>query len=511
MSHLNKVVKTGIEARNKIVKGANFVADAVKSTLGPFGMNAAIEKGGRITNDGVSIAREISLKDELEDRGVAIIREAAVKSNDEAGDGTTSAMTLAQAILKEALKYLPNEKTVIGKKRPIEIVNQLHKEKDEVIEMLKGMSEIVTSKEQLIQSAKVSVEDNELAEIIGSTQWDLGKDGYIICEETSEKKCSVQRISGVRIDNGFASSLVQNNQEKQSLEIENVHVILTSHTVTRPEKQLLPIVQQLANAGKNKLAIIARAFSKEAISFCMENMRAGFEIYPINAPYTDHIEIFKDLQAVLNARYINDEDGELEDMNLSDVGFARHIISRRFDSIFTGEDNEVIRTRTENRLVDLRKRLEGEVSEFEKKNLTQRIAQLSNGLAILKVGARSDVERKYRKDKADDAVNAVRAVLEEGTVPGAGLAFKTISDKLPDTYLLKTPLLSIYNQIKSTAPQDFVIEDWVKDPVKVLRIALSNAVSVAGTLSTINIAIAQERPKPRLVEEVKTKEEEIEE
>lgn len=498
---MNKIVQVGVEARNNLIKGANYLADAVRSTLGPYGANAAIEKGNRITNDGVTIAREISVKKEIENRGICILREAAIKTNDEAGDGTTTAITLAQAILKEAVNRLPSGKNIIGGQTPAEIIRVIEKERKEVTDKLTSMAIKINSKEELIKSALVSVENEELATLIGEAQWDLGPDGMLIAEETAERESSVEKVFGVRIDNGFGTSVAINNVEKQSLEVNDVRVILTNYTL-QDLKPLVPILEQLSKIGVNKVAIIARAFTETAIRDCMENTKRGYNLFPINAPYTDQNEVMKDLSIVLGGTYINSEERSLDSMQLSDVGLAERIVAKRYSAVLTGKNDESAKKRVENRVEEISRAIKGSFSEFEKRQLRERMAQLTSGFAIVKVGATSEVERKYKKDKCDDAVNAVRAALQEGVVKGAGLAFKEISDGLADTYILKKPLCAIYEQIMSTAPTSFVVEDWVRDPVKVLRIALEKACSVSGTFATTLIAIAAEAPKPRLVQEV---------
>jgi chaperonin GroEL len=493
----SKVIKSGHEARNELIKGADFLADAVKRTLGPWGQNFLLEKGNRVTNDGVTIASEMEAPNEIQQRGLTILREAATKTNDRAGDGTTTAITLAQAILKEASRYLGDEtKQITAKKTPSEVIRQIEKERLEITGKLEQMTTPIESEESLINSATVSVEDRELGEMIGKTQWELGKDGYILAEETAERTCSVEKIHGIRIDNGFGTSVLVNNPEKQTLELEDTKVIITDHTL----QSLVPlqnVIDQLVKANCRNITIIARAFTPECIQVCLENInKGGVKIYPLNAPYTDQAEMMKDLGAVLGATFYHYEERALEDMQVSDVGFASKIIARRYDAIIAGKEDESTKERVSRRVENLKKELDGAVSDFVKNALEARISQLENGFAILKVGSTSEVERKRLKDKCDDAVNATRAAFQKGTVPGAGLAFKEISDGLPDTYILKRPLLSIYEQIRSTAPSDFEVPDWVRDPLIVLSTALESACSVAGTLAGAAGAIAMERDKP---------------
>lgn len=488
--------KVGIEARDKVITGMNYVADAVKSTLGCFGLNCLIEKGLRITNDGFTVSREMCLtpKDEFERLGARVIHEVASKTNDKVGDATTTAVMLAQAIVQEAIKLLPQEGTFASKMKPAELIEQIKKEKDEVIEKLEKLAVPITTEKELIASAKVSVEDDELADLIGKAQFKLGKQGVILAEETAEPTCSIEEIKGIRIDNGLGTSVIMNNAEKQALIVDNCKVIMTNHTL-KDLMPLKPILDQIGRQGKPNVVIIARAFTPECIQTCIENIQKGFNIFPINAPYTNQAEIMRDLEAVLGGRYIDQEEGKLEDIELKDIGFAKKIIARRYDAIFTGENNELTKVNVELRVEKLEKERKGEKSEFAKKNLDARISQLSNGFALLRVGAESDVERKRKKDKADDAVGAVRLAYSGGVVAGAGLAFKEIAETMPDTAILKKPLQSINEQIMYSAPEGFVIEPWVRDSYLVLKCALENACSVSAVFSTINCIVATENVK----------------
>lgn len=512
----SKVVLIGTEARNSLIKGANFLADAVKTTLGPYGQNFILEKGDRVTNDGVSIASEIELDNEVQNRGLMTLRKAAKDTNSEAGDGTTTAIVLAQAILSRAVTYLGDEqKGLTAKKTPAEIIKQIETERVEVTEKLEKMAEPIISEEQLIQSATVSVENEELGRLIGKAQWELGPDGILIAEDTAEKSSSVEKINGIRIDNGFGTSVVMNNQEKETLEVGKTHILLTNHTIQisdlaqqvnekgerfGPVPPLMKLIIQLSRVSQS-LVIVARAFTQDAIQVCVNNINSGsVKIYPLNAPYVDQSEIMKDMAAVVGGNFINSEAQTLEDINVSDLGLAGRVVASRYNAIITGEIDELSKQRVAKRIGELEERYAGSNSEFEKRNIKQRIAQLTNGFAIVKVGATSEVERKYKHDKVEDAVNAVRSAYQEGVVPGAGKAFENIAKDLPDTYLLKRPLMSIIEQIKATAPEGFVIGEWVKDPVKVLRVALKNACSVAGTLATAAGVVTTKRDKPKLFE-----------
>ncbi len=487
---MEQTLITGPEARKKVREGVRKGADAVRHTIGPFGTNGLIEKGNRITNDGLTILKQITLEDEIENLGLSKLKEAVTKANDTVGDGSTTATIIADGILDAAQKFLPKE-GVAGKMTTGDFLRKLKGEELDVIEILDSKAKKITTEEELIRSAVVSVEDEKLGKLIGSAQWELGEDGYLLAEEVPETTSSVERIHGVRIDNGFGASFIINNPEKQMLEVENARTILTNHTV-QTLKPLETLLNQALKSGLNDIVIVARGFSNEAIQACGKNIEAGFRIYPINAPYTDSTEVMRDLAAVLGGQFIDSEVQSLEDMQLSDVGFAAKVRARRYDAVFTGK-NDSQSDKVQARLKTLKDTLAGSNSDFEKKTLAARIAQLEHGFALIKVGAESETERKRLFDKVEDAVNAVRAALQEGTVPGAGIAFKDIADTLPDTYILKRPLMSLYEQVMENAPKDFVIEPWVRDPVKVLRIALEQAVSVAGSLATVNTAIATKK------------------
>ena len=310
---------------------------------------------------------------------------------------------------------------------------------------------------------------------------------------------SIERINGIRWDNGFGTSQVVNNQEKQRLEVENVKVILTNYTFNSDLAPIKNVLDSLVRAGHKKIAIIARAFSPEAIKICIKNHEAGIDVFPLNAPYVNQNEVMEDIASVIGAKYYNEENSNLEDMVIDDVGTAKKLVAYRSSAIIAGERKEVegaiTNTRILERIEKLKKSLKGEESVFLKKSIEARISQLTNGFALLKIGATSDADRKYKYDKAEDAVNAVKSALQEGVVPGAGLATKKIAEDMPDTAILKKALKAPYEQIMTNAGEIFEIPEWVKNSVKVERVALQNACDVALNLATAGGAIAQERPK----------------
>lgn len=494
---IRRIIKTGVAAQTALARGAKFMSDSVGSTFGPFGNNFFLDKKDSVTNDGVTVAREIQLPDEVENRGAAAIREAAIKTVEEAGDGTTTAILLAYSIYEALNRYLPKE-GVMGKRTGSELRKQLEIERKLVTEKLIAMATPIDTEEQLINSAIVSTEDKELGELIGKAQFSLGKEGYLLAEETAERFSSVEMVKGIRIDNGFGTSQIVNNQEKQILEVEDSAILLTSYTIKTLAdwQKIMKVCELLSRIGITTLTIIARAWTDDTINFCLQNITKGaMKIYPLNAPYVDMQERFKDLAAVTGATFLDSESTLLDDFKFIDAGFAKKIVARRFDAIITGKQDDATMARIAKRVQELEDKYKGSQSEFEKKQLLERIAQLKNGFGIVKVGSPSDTERRRLFDKAEDAVNAVRAAYQEGTVPGAGIAFKTIADALLDDSLLKRPLYVLHEQIIATAPKDFVIEPWVKDPVKVLRVALEKACAVAGAFATTGGVVTQAFPK----------------
>ena len=510
MSQLRKVSKIGIPARDALVKGADYMANAVKMTLGPFGLNFALEKNGEITNDGVTIAREIvsgSIHDEIEARGARMMLEAATKTEERGCDGTTTATILAQAITAEAISRLPSlgMANTKSKMKPSEVRSQIERECGEVIGKLNEMAIQIKDEKSLIKSAFVSTGDKELSEMLGKTQFELGKEGYIIAEETADKFCSVEKIHGIKIDNGIVSSLAINNAEKQTLDLKDIPILMTNYVI----KDLCPAIlnfnaetgigtglgNKMSDLGLTNLILLGRHFEGVAIRQCMDNMKTGFNIYPINAPYVDQVEVMKDLAAILGGRFISTDSGTLESMTVADLGYVSRFEANRTSAIFAGKNDAKTRARIEMRLTELREQYKGSKSDFEKKLLDQRIAQLTNGFAVLKIGSVTELDRKFLKRKADDAVGAVRLAFQDGVVDGAGLAFKEISDGLPESYILKKPLLSIHAQIMASAPEGYKIGKDIKDPVRVLTTALQHACSVAAIFATAGGAICTENIK----------------
>ena len=500
MAHIDKVVAVNTtenptEAQDKISSGVDLIANIVKITLGPHGRNVVLEKGLKVTNDGISIAKEVQSEDEVEDLALRIVREASVKTNEQAGDGTTTALTMAQAGYKEFIRLLPG-KSIAGKTTVMKLRKDVKESVAFVVDELKKMAKPVESVEELVDVARVSSEDDVLAELIGKTQFELGKDGILIVEPTNDTEDSIERVKGIRFDNGFGTSLVTNNKEKQRLEVDgDVKVIMMNYTL----ESLGPILTVLEALGAKQhmdVVIVARAFTNNAIQACMKNHENGFNIFPINAPYLNQGEVMRDLEAVLGGTYFDQDEKALESMSIEDVGTAKKVIAERFTAIFTGNNDEATQERIKERIDVLKQTHKGEDSTFMEKNIEGRMAQLTNGFALVKVGSVSEADRKYKVDKAEDAVSATKSALQEGTVPGAGMAYKMISEKMENGNVLKLPLLAPYDQIMKNAGELFEVEDWVRNSVKVERVALENAIHVAVNLATAGGAVAKKIDKP---------------
>jgi chaperonin GroEL len=500
-----KISLAGPDAQKKLRDGVKLISDAVKRTLGPYGRNyASGVRGGPIliSNDGVSLAREIQGKDELEDMGVRAVKEAATKTNDKAGDGTTTAVVLTESIF-DVLKV---DEEAIGK-NPVSMVAQVKKETETVVALLDKMALKITSREQLISVAEVSVEDEKLAEMIGGAQWDVGVGGTVMAEEHNAKDDEIEFIYGVRIDNGYGTSRIANNAEKGCLELSGARIIVTNKIYNKEQDiiDLKPLFESIHKTyGRTQVVLIGRAFDETALGYCGRQitqyfkMESGIAIYPVNAPYEDMEETLEDLAAATGAKYINVNERRLMQVTTNDVGTAEQLLCTRYEGIITGKkrgEDEVIDGLVAERVKKIEEALKGKVTPFEKRRLEARLSQLTTGTARIKVGAETEQERKYRKDKVDDAVNAVKAAMQEGVVPGAGLALKTIADENP-TMLIADALRAPHKQIMENAGGEFEVPSWVQDPLKVVRTGFEKASSIARSLATTEVLVTWEWEKP---------------
>jgi chaperonin GroEL len=478
------------EAREAAFRGADRVAGKVEESIGPAGLNLGLEKGMTTSNDGKKISKHLSdsTENEFERWGALFQHEGSVKVEQLVKDSTSAYFSLSKGIRKALVPYLPSKSVPIALKPVSELKKQLAEEFKVVCEKLQEDVKRIKTREDLVASALVSVEDEELAEMIGGTQWDLVTktgDGIIRPQETAEYESSIEQTSGIYMDNGFAQSMLINNPEKESLEIETANVLLTNYVIDSLEP-LTGLLIDLKRQNKIWLAIFARAFSQKAMKEISEWGMKGMAIFPINAPYTNQSQVFLDIAAVTGATYITDETKELALINTKDIGYSKRISCGRNDSFIGGAGDEGEAERVKTRVETVEKDLKATNSEFYKDTLRARIAGLKGAYAILKVGSRTESDRKRKFDKCEDAVGAVRNALASGTVKGAGIAFKEVADTLPDTFILKEPLYGIYRQIKNTMPMDYEVPEWCRDPyislVTALEIAIENSLNMANTM-----------------------------
>ena len=496
---MSKISITGIPARNSAIKGEEFVAKIVRESMGLYGLNLGSDKADKISNDGDFIAEQLfpTIENEFERWGAKQVNKNVKKINNEVGDFSSTAWALHETIIKEALRYLPTEKTIKAKKTYSEVKQMIDESKDKVIVQLKEMATPISSKEELIKAALVSVEDEKIAEMLGSMQWELGPEGRIIAEEVNAKESSIEKVDGIVLDNGFVSSSWITNPEKNTLELSvPTPILLTNYVIGEPELKTLreSIFKTLAIQGKKACILMARAFTPEAIKDVTEG-KNEFAVILINAPYTDQREVMKDIEAVVGGRYIDTEEATLADIYITDIGCAKSIIARQFKAVISGIEDEQYKTRVLKRAEFLKGKVEGSESDFEKRAIAERIAQLTKGFALLKVGSLSEADRARLKDKCDDGVNTVRNALREGTVRGAGIALKEISDKMEEGDILKRPLRCIYDQIISSAPEGWEAAEWVRDAYWSLKVVLERTCAFIPTFVSINAIVTEANPE----------------
>lgn len=525
-----KDVKYNEEARQAIKAGIDKVANAVKITLGPKGRNAILDKGygaPTITNDGVTIAKEIELENKFENIGAELIKEVASKTNDVAGDGTTTSTILTQAIAKEGLKYVAMGVNPVGIRHGIEVAGK------EVIKELKANSKKIESKEEIAQVARISAEDPEVGDIIAEVMEKVGKDGVITVEESQTFGLSSDIVEGMQFDKGYISPYMITNAEKMQAEFEDPYILITDKKISSLN-EILPILEKITQAGKKDIVIIAEEVDGEALATLVINkLRGTFNALAIKAPgFGDRRkEMLSDLAVVTGGKVITEDLGiKLENATIDMLGNARKIISTKDNTIIVdgkGEKSEI-----ENRIAQIRKEIEATDSDFDKEKLQERLAKLTGGVAVLKVGAATESELTYRKHKVEDALAATKAAVEEGIVAGggtalvkAGVAVKDAGVKIPnqDTKdefesgvkillrALEEPLRQIvqnagkeegavianlvrngkqdgYNAVSGKVVAD-MIKEGIIDPVKVTRSALENAISVSAMLLTTEVAV----------------------
>ena len=517
--------------RSALKRGVDIVADAVKVTLGPRGRNVALSKswgGPTITNDGVSIAKEITLADKFEDMGASIVKEVATKTNDKAGDGTTTAVVLTQAIIHEGLKRTALGANAMMVRRGIEAAA-----KDAVVE-LKKMAREVKGKNEIRQVASISAESEELGEKIAEVVQKVGKDGVVTVEESQATGIDSDYVEGMEFDKGYVSAYMITNSEHMEAEVKDAPILITDKKISTI-KDILPLLEKVAQSGKKDLCIIADDVDGEALAtFVVNKLRGVFNVLAVKAPgYGDRKkEILADIAITVGAQLVSEDLGiKLENAELSMLGRANRVVATKDSTVIVGGRGK--KADIEERVASLRKQLENTDSKFDKEKLEERVAKLAGGVAVIRVGAATETEMKYLKDKIEDAVNATKAAIAEGIVPGGGAALAKVAEKLGkkvdekahDEYTvgyrillsaLSAPFLQI---VKNTGREDGSVllrdavskggswgfdasaeseemriadmyEAGIIDPVKVTRSCVENAASAAAVLLTTEAAVA---------------------
>ena len=528
-----KDIKYNEEARQAVKIGIDKVADAVKITLGPKGRNAILDKGygaPTITNDGVTIAKEIELEDKFENIGAELIKEVASKTNDVAGDGTTTSTVLTQAIIREGLKYVAMGVNPVGIRHGIEAAGK------EVVKELKANAKKIESKEEIAQVARISAEDPEVGNVIAEVMEKVGKDGVITVEESQTFGLSSDVVEGMQFDKGYISPYMITDTEKMKAEFNDPYILITDKKISSLN-EILPVLEKITQTGKKDIVIIAEEVEGEALATLVINkLRGTFNALAIKAPgFGDRRkEMLDDIAAVTGGKVITEDLGiKLENATIDMLGSARKIIATKDNTTIV--DGKGDKQNIEERISQIRKGIEASDSDFDKEKLQERLAKLSGGVAVLKVGAATESELTYKKHKVEDALAATKAAIEEGIVAGGGTALvkagvvvkskdvKTPGQDMADEFdagfkvllrALEEPLRQIvqnagkeegavianlirnkielknngYNAI-ANKPVDDMIKEGIIDPVKVTRSALENAISVSAMLLTTEVAV----------------------
>ncbi len=528
-----KLIKNGDEARKALENGVNILANTVKVTLGPKGSNVVLDRQYQsplITNDGVTIAKEIELSDPFENLGAQIIKEVSVKTNDVAGDGTTTAAVLAQSIINEGMRNFA------AGANPIILKKGIKKAVDAVVQELKKQSKPVDSELAIQQVASISAEDEEIGKLISDAMKKVGKDGVITVEESKTMETELEVVEGMKFDRGYASSYMSTNMEKMEAVLENALILLTDKKISNIQ-EILPLLEQIVKAGQ-KLLIIADDVEGEALATLIINkLRGTFTCIAVKAPgFGDRRKaMMEDIAILTGANIISEELGRtLNTATLEDLGKAHQIVVTKDSTTIVGGfgNTEQIKERVK----AIKTQLDNCTSEYDKEKLNERLAKLGGGVAVIKVGSATEIEMKEKKLRIEDALAATRAAVEEGIVAGGGVALirtipavEKIIDKLDGdekigAKIILSALQSPIRQIAKNAGVDGgvvvdkilnnesptfgydalndkyvdMIKNGIIDPTKVTRSALQNAASVSSTLLTTEAVITNENEKEKM-------------
>ena len=520
-----KVIKFNEDARKALEVGVDTLADAVKITLGPKGRNVVLDKGygiPTITNDGVTIAKEIELKDPIENLGAQIVKEVATKSNDVAGDGTTTATVLAQALIKEGLKM------VASGANPVFIRKGMEKASKKVIEELVKRAKKIESNSEIAQVGAISASDREIGELIAQAMAKVGESGVITVEEAKSLDTTLEVVEGMQFDNGYLSPYMVSDSERMVVELDNPFVLITDKKISSM-KELLPILEKTVEMGRPML-IIAEDVEGEALATLVVNkLRGTLNIAAVKAPaFGDRRKaMLEDIAILTGGEVISEEKGiKLETADIDFLGQAKKVRITKDNTVIV--DGMGAKENIASRVGQIKNAIEETTSDYDREKLQERLAKLSGGVAVIKVGAATETEMKEKKLRIEDALNATKAAVEEGIVPGGGTILVQIAKAIEDFKLegeeglgvdiVKKALYAPMRQIALNAGLDagVVIEkvksseegigfdaakeeyvDMVKtgiiDPTKVTRSAIQNAISVSSVLLTTEVAVANEK------------------
>lgn len=519
-----KEIKFSEDTRKSLAAGVNKLADTVKVTMGPKGRNVILDKKfgtPLITNDGVTIAKEIELEDRFENMGAQLVKEVAVKTNDIAGDGTTTATVLAQAIIREGLK------NVTAGSNPVLLRKGIQKAVDVAVEQLKAHSKDISTKEEISQVASVSSGDEEVGKLLAEAMEIVGKDGVITVEESKTMHTELDAVEGMQFDRGFVSAYMVTDVDKMEAVLDNPYILITDKKISNIQ-EILPILEQIVQQGR-KLLIIADDVEGEALSTLVVNkLRGTFDVVAVKAPgFGDRRkDMLGDIATLTGAQVISDELGyDLKDTELYMLGNAASVkVTKEATTIVGGAG---FKEAIDERINQIRYMIDQTTSDFDREKLQERLAKLAGGVAVVRVGAATEVEMKEKKLRIEDALNATKAAVEEGIVAGGGTALVSVipaveelvnsldgEEKLGANIIrkaLEEPLRQIAINaglegaviVKNVMDADLhvgfdalneeyvnMIEAGIVDPTKVSRTALQNAASIAGVFLTTEAAVA---------------------
>ena len=522
---MGKIIKFNEDARKALEVGVDTLADAVKITLGPKGRNVVLDRGfgaPMITNDGVTIAKEIELKDPIENLGAQIVKEVATKSNDVAGDGTTTATVLAQALIKEGLKMVASGANPVFIRRGMELASK------KVIEELTKRAKKVESNEEIAQVGAISAGDVEIGQLIAQAMEKVGESGVITVEEARSLDTTLEVVEGMQFDNGYLSPYMVSDSERMVVEMDNPFILITDKKIANM-KELLPVLEKTVETGRPML-IIAEDVEGEALATLVVNkLRGTLNVAAVKAPaFGDRRKaMLQDIAILTGGEVISEEKGiKLENADINLLGQAKKVRITKDNTVIV--DGLGAKEEIQARVGQIKNAIAETTSDYDKEKLQERLAKLSGGVAVIKVGAATETEMKERKLRIEDALNATKAAVEEGIVPGGGTILIQIAKDIEDFKLegeeglgveiVKKALSAPLRQIVINAGIDagVVIEkvrnsengigfdaakeeyvDMVKagiiDPAKVTRSAIQNAVSVSSVLLTTEVAVGNEK------------------